>query len=238
MPPSSSPELSLVHLARPPRARAASQPGGQPPLIVLLHGVGSNERDLFGFAPALDPRFQVVSVRAPLVRGPDSFAWFDVQFLPDGFVIQPDQLRASRDRITQFVGEAVAAYGTDPERVYLLGFSQGAIMSLATALSAPAPIAGIAPLSGRIPPEVRPWIAPAGELAGLPILLVHGRRDTVIPLTFAHEARELLATLPVALTYREYDMAHEVTERTLADVTDWLSARLDGPRREPPGGVG
>lgn len=231
MPPTDSTSaLSLTHLSRPP---SASQPG-QPPLLVLLHGVGSNERDLFSFAAALDPRFHVVSVRAPLVRGPDSFAWFDVQFLPNGFAISADHLRASRERMVQFVGEAVAAYHADPARVYLLGFSQGAIMSLATALSSPALVAGIVALSGRIPPEVRPSIALPAELTGLPILLIHGQRDAVIPLSYAHEARELLETLPVALTYREYDMAHEITERALADVSRWLSARLDSPRRLPP----
>ena len=234
MPPSGPvPTLSLVHLARPPSGAHGS---GQPPLLILLHGVGSNERDLFGFAPLLDPRFQVLSVRAPLVRGPDSFAWFDVRFLPEGFAINPEHLRASRERIVQFASEAVAAYAADPARVYLLGFSQGAIMSLATALASPAPLAGIAPLSGRVPPEVRPDIAPASELAGLPILLVHGRSDAVIPLRFAHEARDLLVTLPVALTYREYDMGHEINERALSETLHWLSARLDGPRREQQAG--
>src|SRR5215831_2645039 len=169
-------ELSLVHLARPPRAQSE----GKPPLLLQLHGVGSNERDLFSFAEVLDPRFLVLSLRAPLVRGPDSFAWFNVEFLPTGFKIDPEQLRASRDAIVQFIGEAVEAYEADPERAYLLGFSQGAIMSLTTALSNPAPIAGIVPLSGRIPPEAQPWIAPKEKLAGLPILMIHGTRDAVI----------------------------------------------------------
>jgi phospholipase/carboxylesterase len=141
-------DLSLVHLVRPPRAES----DGKPPLLLQLHGVGSNERDLFGFAELLDPRFLVLSLRAPLVRGPESFAWFNVEFLPVGFKIEPEQLRASRDAIVRFIGEAVDAYDADAERVYLLGFSQGAIMSLTTALSRPAPIAGIVPLSGRLPP--------------------------------------------------------------------------------------
>lgn len=224
------PTLSLVHLTRPPRD-SASGASGKPPLLLLLHGVGSNERDLFGLAGQLDPRFRIVSLRAPLVRGPDSFAWFDVQFLPSGNVINPDQLRASRDLVAQVIGEAVSAYDADAERVYLLGFSQGAIMSLATALSQPALVAGIAPLSGRIPAEVSPWIAPPGDLAGLPVLLVHGRADTVIPLPYAHEAQHLLASLPVALTYREYDMAHEIAPPALGEVLAWLTARLDTPRR-------
>ena len=223
-----SPELSLVHLARPPRTATA----GAPPLLIQLHGVGSNERDLFGFADVLDPRFLVLSVRAPLVRGPDSFAWFDVRPLPGGdFAIDPEQLRASRDRVVRFIGEAVAAYQADPERVYLLGFSQGAIISLTTALSRPQGIAGVVALSGRVPPEATPWVAPAPELAGLPIFLAHGTSDGVIRIGHAHAARDLLEHLPVALTYREYAMAHTVGPETMYDLRGWLTTRLDGPRR-------
>src|SRR5262249_44266965 len=105
--------LSLAHITRPPRIEAI----GKPPLLLLLHGVGSNERDLFSFAGLLDPRFRVVSLRAPLVRGPESFAWFDVRFLPEGFAINAEHLRASRDHIARVIGEAVAAYDTDAERV-------------------------------------------------------------------------------------------------------------------------
>jgi phospholipase/carboxylesterase len=228
--PANMPTLALVHLMRPPRAHAE----GRPPLLLQLHGVGSNERDLFSFADLLDPRFLVLSARAPLLRGPDSFAWFEVQFLPNGFVINPEQLRASRDRLIQFIAEAVAAYDADPQRVYLLGFSQGAIMSLTTALSSPATVAGIAALSGRIPPEVRPWMAPPEELAGLPVLVVHGTHDPIIPISRGHDARQLLAALPLDLTYREYDMAHEISAGTLQDVRTWLTARLDGPRRTEP----
>jgi phospholipase/carboxylesterase len=226
------PELSLVHLTRPPRAAGA----GTPPLLIQLHGVGSNERDLFHIGDLLDPRFLVLSVRAPLVRGPDSFAWFDVRPLPDGsFVINAEQLRASCDRLVRFVEEAAAAYRTDPRRVYLLGFSQGAIVSLATALSHPHIVAGLVALSGRFPPEARPWLAPMPELAGLPLFLAHGTLDRVIRIEHAYAARDLLQSLPVALNYREYVMGHIIGPDTLHDLQAWLTARLDEPRRREPG---
>jgi phospholipase/carboxylesterase len=230
MPTSGEPHaLSLVHLTRAPRAAPAE---GRPPLLALLHGVGSNERDLFSLADALDPRLRVISLRAPLVRGPGSFAWFDVEFRPEGNIINPDQLRASRDAIARVMAEAVAAYGADGQRVYLAGFSQGAIMSLALGLTQPALVAGLAPMSGRIPPEVRPEIAAPADLAGLPVLLVHGRADAVIPIRYAREAQALLQALPVALTYREYDMGHEINPDAYRELLGWITARLDGPRRE------
>lgn len=227
-------DLSLAHLARPPQTPAA--PGAKPSMLALLHGVGSNEADLFQLAPYLDPRFQIVSLRAPLVRGPASFAWFDVEFLPQGgFRIAPEQIAASRDRIAAFLDEAVAAYGTDAERVYVLGFSQGAIMSLTLALTQPERLAGAVPIAGRIPPEVEPWIAAPERTTGLPVLLEHGRLDQVIPISWAHRARPILERQGIALDYREYDAPHSISPRMLDDATAWLTARLDEPERRAAG---
>jgi phospholipase/carboxylesterase len=221
-------DLALTHLLRP--ARMAHT--GQPPLLVQLHGVGSNEADLFSFADRLDPRFVIVSARGPLTRGPNSYAWFDVDFLPDGnFHIAPDQLFASRDLIAQFIADATAAYATDPERVYLLGFSQGAIMSVTTTLTQPDHIAGAAIMSGRLPPEVLPQLAPASALRGVPIFVAHGTHDGVITIDHARALRDELEHLPVTLDYREYSERHEISPPAFFDMHDWLAARLDGPRR-------
>ncbi|HEY7355123.1 MAG TPA: alpha/beta fold hydrolase [Ktedonobacterales bacterium] len=224
---SSTPKLALVHLMRPPQTAVA----GKPPLLIQLHGIGSNEYDLFEFADLLDPRFLVLSVRAPLVQGPDSFAWFHVNYLPQGYAIDAAELRASQETLMRFIGEATEAYQTDPERVYLVGFSQGASMSLIAALAHPELVAGAAVMSGRLMPEAVSWFAPREQVAGLPLLLVHGTEDTVIPIRFGRQAREALADLPVDLTYHEYAMAHEVTSDSLDEVLAWLAARLDGPRR-------
>lgn len=225
--PSSTPDLSLVHLVRPPLTSVE----GQPPLLIQLHGVGSHERDLFEFADLLDPRFLVVSARAPLVVGPDSFAWFDVRFLPQGNVINAGQLHASQETLAQFIAEATEAYQTDPARVYLLGFSQGGIMGLAVALTHPALVAGVAAMSARIPAEVVPAFAPKEHLVGLPLLLTHGTEDMVVPISYAQQTRQMLADLPVDLTYHEYAMGHQVSPKSLDDVLAWLTAQLNGPRR-------
>jgi phospholipase/carboxylesterase len=222
-----TPELSLVHLVRSPRTDFA----GKPPLLILLHGIGSNERDLFAFAEKLDPRFLVLSVRAPLLVGPDNFAWFHVEHRPEGFVVNTDELEVSHLTFVMFLGEAIEAYQADPERVYLMGFSQGANMSLAVALAHPELVAGAVALSGRVLPEVIPWFAPGDELAGLPLLLEHGTDDAVIPIRYAREARNVLEDLPVDLTYQEYEMGHEVTPQSLDDALVWLTTRLNSPRR-------
>ena len=214
--------LSLTHLTRGPTTPAE----GAPPLLLLLHGVGSNEADLFGLAPELDGRFFVVSARGPITLGPGAYGWFHVAFTPQGPAIIPQEAEESRRALLRVIDELVAAYEVDPRRVYLMGFSQGAIMSLSVALTRPDKVAGVAAMSGRLLPEVRPLIAAPEELEGLPILLVHGTADQVLPIQYGREARDQLAQLPVALTYREYPMGHYVSPESLRDVTAWLEERL------------
>lgn len=214
--------LSLTHLARLPLKAASA-----PPLLLLLHGVGSNEHDLFSLAPQLDERFVVLSARAPHTRGPGSYAWFAVSFTPQGPVIDPQQAEASRQALIQFITEATESYNADPRRVYLMGFSQGAIMSASVGLTQPELVAGAVLMSGRILPEIGPLIAAPAQLEDMPILVVHGTGDKILPIQHGRASRDLLGGLPVRLDYREYAMGHEITPHSLADATAWLSSRLD-----------
>ena len=214
--------LPLVHMVRQPIIEA-----GTPPLLLLLHGVGSNEHDLYGLAPFLDKRFLIISVRAPNTLGAGSYAWFEVDFTPQGPVINPEQAEASRETLITFLQEAITAYGADSRQVYLMGFSQGAIMSASVALTRPDLVAGAVLMSGRILPEIQPLIASREELAGFPFLVVHGTADMVLPISYGRASRELLSSLPVDLTYREYPMGHEVSQGSLRDVTAWLTEQLD-----------
>jgi phospholipase/carboxylesterase len=217
-----STSLSLVHLVRRPTPVA-----GAPPLLILLHGIGSNEEDLIGLEPYLDERFLIVSVRAPHPYGWSGYAWFEIEWLPDGIAIDRVQAEQSRDLIVRFIGEAAAAYGADPARVYMMGFSQGAMISGWVALTRPELVAGAVLMSGRVPEELRAQIADPEKLAGKPFLVVHGTMDPVLPVQNGRASRDLLQRLPVELTYREYPMGHEVSAQSLADVVAWLSARLD-----------
>ncbi len=213
--------LALTHLVRRP-----AQGDGAPPLLILLHGIGSNEDDLFGLAPPLDQRFLTVSARAPNPYGWGGYAWFEIEWLPDRIVIDREQAAASRELLIRFIGEATATYGADPAGVYLLGFSQGAMMAGWVALSRPDLVAGAVLMSGRIPEELRDQIAAPEQLKGKPFLVVHGIHDQTLPIQNGRASRDLLQRLPVELTYREYPMAHEVSAQSLADVAAWLSARL------------
>jgi len=216
--------LSLEYIVREPAVGTA---GARPPLLLLLHGIGSNEQDLFGLTPALDPRFLIASLRAPITLQGGAYAWYHTQFLPSGYIIDEAAAEQSRQGLLKFIDEIVKARGVDDQRVFLMGFSQGCIMSIAAALTAPRKFAGIVGMSGRLLPGVESKITPKQELRGLPVLLVHGKADSVIPVSYGHQMRDDLQGLGVDVTYIEYPMAHNISRETLDDVARWLTARLD-----------
>lgn len=214
---------SLHYVVRPAQTKA-----GKPPVLVLLHGVGSNERDMASLAPAMDPRFLVISVRSPLALGPDSFAWFHVQFTPKGPTIDAEEAASGWKTLTRFIKEVVAENDGDASCIYVAGFSQGGIMSLAAMLTSPELVAGAVCMSGRLLPEILPQAAPRNHLAAKPVLIVHGAADSRLGADYAHKARDTLAALGLAVTYRELSMGHEITPESLRLVTAWLTAQLDG----------
>ena len=220
--------LSLEHLRR-AALPGANAPGVKPPLLVLLHGVGANERAIHPIAAAFDPRYEVVSARSPVALGPDAYGWFHVQFTPTGPVIDAAEARAGWALLARFIDEAVVAYGADPSRVHVVGFSQGGIMALAGLLTAPDRIAGAVVMSGRLLPEVLPFAAPHEALRGKPLLIVHGTGDQKLGVHFARSARQALGVFPLDLTYDEQPMGHEITRESLARVAEWCSALLDRP---------
>lgn len=197
------------------------------PILVLLHGVRSNERDLMGLAPALDPRFYVVSAQAPLTLGAGAYGWYQVEFTPDGYIIDEDEAERSVQLVLQFLHELPQATNVETRRVYLMGFSQGAIMTVGCAIRQPQLFAGAVAMSGRLLSSLLEKAAPAAALRDFPLLAVHGIHDTVIPIEHGRELRDELRRFPMALDYREYDMAHQVSGESMRDIGQWLTARLD-----------
>ena len=208
------------HLSRP-----AAQAEGDHPLLVLLHGYGSDERDLMGLASLLDPRFQVVSVRAPQVLETGGYAWFALQFTPFGLVLDHAQAQESRQQLQAWLEVLVAAPGVDRSRVFLLGFSQGAGMALGAALHRPELVTGVVFLSGLVVPQMMP-VGDPEKLRALSVLMTHGRQDPLLPIAQGRASHALLEQLPVRLCYREYEMGHEINEECLAEVQRWLAEQL------------
>jgi len=206
---------------------------GKPPLLLLLHGYGSNEDDLFSLAPYLDERFLIISARAPVTLTSYSFAsyaWFSLGFTPQGVIIDEQEAESSRLALHSFIKEVVDRYEVDSGAVYLMGFSQGAMMSLSVALTFPGTAAAVVAMSGRLFPQTVEQITDRDALSGLPIFISHGTRDTLLPIHHARDTRSKLAELPVELTYHEYRMGHEINEQSLRDITGWLTLQLNSNR--------
>jgi phospholipase/carboxylesterase len=211
-------DLTLTHLHR-----AANPAAGEPWLLVLMHGVGSNEADLFGLAPAVPPQFHVLSLRAPNVMGPGSYAWFEFGVRPTGErVINEAQEAASRAQLATLIASAAQQLGVPAGRVVVGGFSQGGIMSLSLLLTQPALMQGAMILHSRLLPQVLPLQAPAEALRGKQLWVSHGVQDNMIPLANAQLIRDHMAALPVVLSYHEYPGAHEISPAELKESMSWL----------------
>ena len=192
-------------------------------LLVLMHGVGSNAQDLFSLAPYAPPQFHVLSLQAPYAMGPDAFAWFQFSVNADGSrSIAVDQELHSRALVAQTVEQAAQQLGVPPERVVVGGFSQGGIMSLSLLLTQPALLRAICVWHSRLLPEVLPAQVDPAQLADRQVWLSHGSEDNVIPLRSAHQTRDHLRPLPVALSYHEYPCTHTIHPDELRDSMQWL----------------
>jgi phospholipase/carboxylesterase len=217
--PTPEPKLSLHYRFRP----APKTTQGVRPLLILLHGYGSNEDDLLGLAPYLDPRFNIISARAPQTLGQGSYAWFPVEWTVEGVKANPAHAQAALDPLLTFVREAMTAYDAQPSHSVLLGFSQGATMSAGALLRQPDLVAGAVLMSGIAPAKIA---TTDSALTGKSVLITHGVLDDVVPVRMGRAARDLLQSLGASVEYHEYPMAHQISEACLEDVDRWLEARL------------
>jgi phospholipase/carboxylesterase len=209
-------DASLVHQVAPARAGEAPHP-----TLLLLHGRGADELDLLGLGPELDPRFFIVSARAPYAWM-GGYRWYELE--------GPGREDAasfghSLGVLQGFVEELTAAYPVHPTRLFLLGFSQGAVMANALTLSAPQRVAGAVLLSG-FQPNLDSFTVDAEGIKGKPFFVAHGTLDPLLGVELGRTTRQTLSRLGADVTYREYDMGHQIIAPELADFDTWLKERL------------
>ncbi len=211
-------ELSLYHLVREPKVKKEKNP-----LLLLLHGYGSNEEDLFSFATQLPDEYIIVSARAPHPLPPYGNAWYAINFDGDMNKFSDyEQAVQSRDHIVKFIDEVIKNYPVDEERVTLIGFSQGAILSYAVALTYPEKIERVAALSGYFDPAIAGKDFASDNISKLRFFVSHGVVDQVIPVDWARKAPELLKSLGLDVEYHEYPVGHGVAPQNFYDLLAWL----------------
>ncbi|RZJ65612.1 MAG: phospholipase [Flavobacterium sp.] len=211
-------ELSLQHLVREPKIKKEKNP-----LLLLLHGYGSNEEDLFSFASELPAEYYVISARAPYTLNFGSYAWYAINFTGDEKKFSDlGQARESREMISTFIDELLSAYAIDENQITLVGFSQGAILSYAVALSHPEKIKQVAAMSGYLNMEI---VADGFEnkaFGDLRFFISHGSVDQVVPVDWARKAKPQLDALGIKSVYKEYPVGHGVAPQNFFDFRNWL----------------
>ena len=196
-----------------------------PPLLVLLHGYGSNEDDLFSFAQELPDTFLIVSLQAPHAMGSGSFAWYSINFDDkNGKFSDLKQAKESIDQIAIFIDEIKIKYNTKTNQTFLLGFSQGAILSYSLSLFYPNKVQHVIALSGYINTELIP--STISKEIKTDYYCSHGSVDQVLPVEWARKSKPFLDDLGFQNVYFEYPVGHGVAHQNFYSFKTWIEERL------------
>ena len=210
--------LSLYYLVREPKIKLDKNP-----LLLLLHGYGSNEEDLFSFASELPEEYYIVSARAPYDMMYGSYAWYAINFDADENKFSDiGQAKLSRDLIVKFIEELIENYSIDSMNVTLIGFSQGSILGYAVALSYPEKVQRLVAMSGYLNTKIAIEGFEKNDFSNLKIFASHGTVDQVIPVEWARKSPMLLDNLGTSCVYKEYPIGHGVSPQNFYDFKNWL----------------
>lgn len=215
---------ALPALVRRPQPTANQQ---LHPALIMMHGFGANESDIYELVPFVDKRVLIVAPRGPgiaQITARGSYKWYDWSAPGQP---KPGLMDTSLEKLSQLIEQLPAVTGVevDPHQVYIGGFSQGGMMSLAMAANFPQLLAGILPHSGFVSPDSATKLQ-AGAFRGKPAFVAHGTEDEVLKLEMGQRVRDVLQAGGVDLTYREYPIGHETSLESRRDLADWLNSRL------------
>ena len=211
--------LALKYLIQMPTLKSANIP-----VVIMMHGYGSNEKDLFSLQKYVPKNFLVLSVRAPYpLQEGHGYEWYEMTQTNGHHSGKKEDLDHSRALITTFIGEIIKKYKADPKQIYLMGFSQGAMMSYYVGLAYPDKVKGIAPLSGMIMASLKPEIKNTPALKKLKIFISNGTIDERIPFADGKASYDYLLTLGLNPEFHEYEgMGHQISNDVITDFVKWL----------------
>lgn len=191
------------------------------PLLVLIHGYGSNEADLFSFAEELPSKYHIVSLQGLRHVPFGGFSWYDIDFVNMEKHSNFDQALASCNQIKDFIEQFIQEQNLSSEGVTLCGFSQGCILSYSLALHHPELIRRVVALSGY--PELH--ILPKEykkEVVSLKFFISHGSEDAVIPVEWARKIEPIMQQLNINYVYNEYPAGHGINPQNYQDMMKWI----------------
>ena len=190
-------------------------------IIFLLHGYGSNEEDLFSLKEFIPSNYIIISLRAPIIIGFNSYAWYTINF--ENSIdrwIDKDEAINSKNVIINEISLHMEDLGFKNKKISLLGFSQGAILSWSLGIEYPHLIKNILPLSGFYHSEITN--SNSNSKFKLNCFSSHGIHDQVIPISWARKGIELLKK-NINIEFKEYRSGHEINNENLRDIIEWLN---------------
>lgn len=210
-------EAPLVYELRKPKH---IDPNQLYPALFLMHGIGSNEQNMLPLVSGLEDKCYIFSIRGPISQAP-GFAFFTIEGYGKP---HREVFEEAIQRLSSFLDYAAAQYPIDQKQLYLLGFSQGAILSMSLSLVLGSRIKGIVALSGYIPKFLQ---EEDNDVSGLAAFVSHGELDQVLPYEWGLEAQEFLKEKGAFVTFRTYSEPHTVSPENQKDYTDWLLTQLE-----------
>lgn len=204
------------------RVRKPKNSDQSPQILFLLHGYGSHEEDLFGFAEYLPAHFLIISLRAPLSLPFGGYAWYSIHFneTQDNWSDTGEAIEAQKI-ILHNIDYHCKQFGLDNQKVNLLGFSQGAILSWALGLSHPEKIDRLIALSGYINEDI--FTFAEKSLSNLRCFTSHGMQDATLPIAWAQEGIKTLQAHGMNIKLHEYPAGHGVAPDNFSDLLKWLN---------------
>ena len=210
--------LSLEH-----NYKAPTEPTENASAIIMLHGFGSDENDLFSFATELPGHYHIISLKAPIAMQPQGNAWYNIYFdATDGKFSDIPQAIASRDLVAKCIDEIVEKYEIKKDKITLLGFSQGTILSFAIALNYPEKVSQVIGLSGYINEELLEEGYEDHDFSHLNVYSSHGSVDQVLPVELARKTTPFLEKLNIPCKYSEFPVGHGVAPHNFYEFKQWL----------------
>ncbi|WP_185859359.1 alpha/beta hydrolase [Blattabacterium cuenoti] len=213
-------QLSIKHIIKKPNNE------NEIALFLMIHGYGSNERDLFSFKKDLPENFFIISIQGIYSIGIDKYSWYDIDFSNEKKFINILQAQKTIEKISFFIDEAIQEYKLKENKVWLCGFSQGAILSYAIALKKPNKIKKVIALSGYLEKSLLTEKMNPNIYTHLEFFISHGKYDTVIPLSWTKRGLKFLNKQKIlSLHYKEYESGHTLNSLNYQDLINWIKKK-------------
>ena len=190
--------------------------------IIMIHGYGSDEKDLFGFRTYF-PNSDFYCVQGPITLGVNSFSWYKITFNKDGSKERDlIQAQSSLKQLAEFIA---TVKNNTTNKIIIGGFSQGAILSLQLAIEYPKLMNGVICFSGM------PWsetgtTSKTIDHAKIKAFYGHGVQDNVLPISEGRKCKNIITESGMNMTYKEYAMNHQIIEQEIKDVIEWYRSNF------------